>query len=119
METTIIAVLLIVLFVITWIVIACNSPSDIPVPSLSMKPNFWELERLEIEVRKLSDQNMYLRTENEYMKKMHMPSCCMYGHKCHCEPKIYMPSIKEQELANIITKGKKSAEQLAKDLNLI
>lgn len=118
METTIIAVLLIVLFVITWIVIACNAPTDISVPNLSIKPNFWEVDRLEIENAKLRNDIGYLRSENEYMKKMHMPSCCMYGHNCPCGTRVYMPSISEQKLADIITKGQKSAEQLAKDLKL-
>lgn len=47
-------------------------------------------------------------------------SCRMnhYAQRYYCEPKVYCATVEEQELADIITKGKKTATQLLKDLDI-
>ncbi len=122
MDLFILIPLLIVLFLITWIVIAVNAAPtpSFPIPELPYprSKSFWEAE-----TDSLKAQNRSLREEIEYINRncryRHQPPF-MGNHCCNhvCAEKILMPSVKEQEFADLLVKGQKSAEQLAKDLKL-
>lgn len=121
MQTTIILGVLIVLFIITWVVIACNTPIDYsrlqpPIPS---GKSLWEVN----EIENLRQDNIRLRSELMYTTRMcvghYQPSfhgicCCLKVH----DNLVQKPSAKEQEFAEIIKKGQKSTIQLMKDLGI-
>lgn len=122
METTVILGVLIVLFIITWIVIACNTPTDysfIQSPPIPSGKSLWEVN----EIENLRQDNIRLRSELMYTKRMceghHQPpfhgNCCWL--KVH-DNLVQKPSAKEQEFAEIIKKGQKSTIQLMKDLGI-
>lgn len=98
METTIIVISLVVLFVITWIVIACNAPTT------DMPPLGWitEKERNIEQIFKLQAENRRLRDELENTCPR---KCYRMMRTCgHCEPKIYSCTQSEQKLNDLLKK---------------
>lgn len=122
METAILCGVLLVLFVITWIVIACNAPS-IPMQPLPEKE--WLRNKpfsevmLEDQLKRERRENEMLKSELEYVKRS-----CRSHHQppflgcdgCHTVTRYYAQTIEEQRIADMLAKAKTTATQLVKDL---
>lgn len=106
--TTVILIVLIFGFIITWIVCSVSSTPSEFMPRLEEINLRSENFALKDKIRDLNYQLRHYKN-NEYYAKFHC---------CKCQPEVYMPTIKEQELADIITKSQKSVAQLAKDLKI-
>jgi hypothetical protein len=117
METAIIAGSLIVLFVITWTVIACNAPSD-PFVSASNAKSFKEWE-LEDQLKRAKYENERLHGQIRFLERTRCPLECWYKQKncSHCEPKTayYAETVEQQ---NLLTKGMRPLEELKRALNI-
>lgn len=94
-----------------------------PVYILAEDFSHEKLRRAESELYSERVRNSSLEQEKQYLIRscrlhhyppFHGNCCCFSVH----EPKVYARSVDEQKLVDIITKGQKSAEQLAKDLGL-
>lgn len=110
---------IIVCFVITWIVIICNSESYFP-PTL---PDFYGESWYKTKIRDLESENNYWKShcrQLELMSKPHYHNCsCPHFTPCeNFEKKYYAIDKERQDLIDIIIKGKKSAEKLIEDLDL-
>lgn len=125
METTILIAVLVVLFVITWIVIACNAQPSQPIAPLGLgddlrcKP-FSEVQ-LEYRVSNLSRENEMLKSELEYIKRScrlhHQPPFLGCDSCCGAQVKYYAQTVEQQKLADMLSKAQVSAKQLLKDLS--
>lgn len=103
-------------FVVTWIiVIHCNSLPD--------SPSFIDRVNYEEKIRSLENDLYFWRVQVNKLKQERGPMC----HYCHCpnfeldhdyKTKYYAVDKERQDLVDIIVKGQKSAEQLAKELSL-
>ena len=111
-----ILIAMIVCFVITWIVIGANSS---PFPQPIEDNHSYCKERM----RQLEQEVIYWKGEtrrNELFvrPRYHECLCPLFHPTENFEKKYYAVDKERQDLVDIITKGKKSAEDLTKNLSL-
>lgn len=90
--------------------------------NLFIKPNsleHYELSNLKRELDYERTVGCSLREQIKYINyncryRHEFGSCC----NCRCEKKFYAQTVDQQKLVDVIVKSQKSAEQLAKDLDL-
>jgi hypothetical protein len=124
MEIIGIGLFLLVMFLITWVVIACNAPSVpvSPLPEqdwLRSKP-FSECQ-LEYRVSNLLRENEMLKSELEYVKRScrnhHQPPFLGCDHCYGAQVKFYGQTLEQQKMADMLSKAQNTAKQLVKDLS--
>ena len=118
METVIIVGSLIVLFVITWIVIACNAPSEV-FPKPTDVRTFLEFD-LESKLAYERRVNQRLREELEYVKmscRLHHQPPFLGCDGCHHTTRYFAQTVEHQKMADMLARAKDSAKQLVKDLS--
>lgn len=123
MELLGIGLFLLIMFVITWVVIAGNAPNVPiqPLPKFDWERNTPFSERmLEDKVKSLKLKNECLSAELEYIKRScrshHQPPFMGCNHCCGAQVKYYAQRAEEQKLADMVSKAQVSAKQLLKDL---
>ena len=114
---------LIVLFIITWIVIACNATTPLPEccmnclhskghDCLRFSPNccnHFGIRGLRDEIARLEHENERIRYEFESFKKFH---------ELRREKKYYAVKVGDQAIADLIKKASLSIEEVAKKLDI-
>lgn len=115
MEIAII-ITIVVCFIITWIVIGANSTPFIP--PYDFGDSYWKAK-----LKELEEENLYWKSHVRQLQTMSRPRY----HDCICpcfvplenfEKKYYAVDKERQDLVDIITESRKSAEKLIEDLKL-
>jgi len=115
--TIAIIITLIVLFIITWIVIAVNSTQSLPPCCLRCLHN--DCRCLQFSPYCCDHYGIgSLRRENENLRRENLELQSKLLYEIRKESTVYAKSVKEQEYVDIITRGQKTAEQLLKDLKI-
>lgn len=106
-------VVITILFIITWIVISCNSDSSFP-PVTDTVSNYLRKEntRLEREYRNI-------RQQLEYQNYHRYP--CVYHPNCFCnklQRNFYAKTPQEQSIADLLKKTTLTIEEIAEKLDI-
>ena len=112
----VIIVSLVILFIITWIVIACNGCNNPCTPPYCGGFDY-SYQSWEARIESLESADRDLRRQ---MKDLHYNLNCssmpMVGN--YESEEIYEAKKEKKEILEILLKSQKTAEQLAKDLNM-
>lgn len=102
---------IVILFVTTWIVIACNAPTDFGgMSGVQMFDMTSRIANQSSAITTLQRENerLHRELENTYPRRYYRMNT--YCHNCN--PKVYAASVKEQELTDILTTSATEAKKI-------